>query len=48
MPADVGRDAYDAIVTGIFVQNGYAIDEKSQYNRNMKIWDRNVTSGISQ
>ena len=31
-----------------FVWNGSALDEEDQYNRDMKIWDRSVTLGISQ
>ena len=45
---DVGRGAYGAIVAGVFVWNGNVIDEEDQRNRDMKIWDRSVTSGISQ
>ena len=48
MPADVGKSADGAIVAGIFVWNGNVIDEQDQYNRDMKIWNRSVTSGISQ
>ena len=49
MPADVGRSAYGAITqVGVFVWNGNALDTEDRYNRNMKIWDRSVTSGISQ
>ena len=48
MPADVSRGAYRGIVTGVFVWNSNVIDEEDQYNRDMKIRDRSVTSGISQ
>ena len=48
MPADVGRGAYCTLVAGVFVWNGNVIDEEDQYNRDMKIWDRSVTLGISQ
>ena len=48
IPADVGRGAYGALVVVDFVWNGNVIDEEDQYNRDMKIWDRSVTSGINQ
>ena len=48
MPADVGRSAYGAITAVVFVWNGNALDTEDQYNRDIKIWDRSVTSGISQ
>ena len=48
MPADVGRSVYGAINGGVFVWNGNALDTEDSYNRNMKIWDKSVTSGISQ
>ena len=48
MPADVGRSVYGAITAGVFVWNGNALDTEDQYNRDIKIWDRSVTSGISQ
>ena len=48
MSADVGRGAYGAIVVGVSIWNGNIIDEEDQYNRDMKIWDRSVTLGISQ
>ena len=48
MPTDVGRVAYGAVVAGVFIWNGNVIDEEDQYNRDMKIWDRSVTLGISQ
>ena len=47
MPADVSRGAYGTLVAGVSVWNGNVIDEEDQYNRDMKIWDRSVTSGIS-
>ena len=45
MPADVGRSTYGAINDGVFVWNGNALDTEDQYNRDMKLWDRSVTSG---
>ena len=48
MPADVCRGVYSAIVVGDFVWNSNVIDEEDQYNKDMKIWDRSVTLGISQ
>ena len=48
MPADVGRGSYGTAVAGVFVWNGNVIDEEDQYNRDMKIWDRSLTSGVSQ
>ena len=48
MPADVGRGAYGTLVVGFFVWNSNVIDKEDRYNRDMKIWDRSVTSGISQ
>ena len=38
MPADVGRGAYGTIVVDVFVWNGHVLDEKDQYNRDMKIY----------
>ena len=46
MPADVGRSSYCAMVVGVFVWNGNALDTGDKYNRAMKVWDRCVTSGI--
>ena len=48
MPADVGKSAYGTITAGIFVWNENTLDTEDRYNRNMKKWDRSVTSGISQ
>ena len=48
MPADVGRGAYGILVADDFVWNDNVIDEEDRYNRDMKIWDRSVTSGIGQ
>ena len=48
MPANVGRSAYGAMAAGVFVWNGNALDTEDQYNRDMKVWDRSVTSGINQ
>ena len=48
MPADVGRGAYGTIFADVSVWNGNMIDEEDQYNRDREIWDRSVTSGISQ
>ena len=49
MSADVGRTTYGTVnQAGVFVWNGNALDTEDQYNRDMKIWDRSVTSGISQ
>ena len=48
MPADVGRSAYGAMAAGFFVWNGNALDTEGEYNRDMKVWDRSVSSGINQ
>ena len=40
--------AYDAMVARVIVWNGNVINEEDQYKRDIKIWDRSVTSGISQ
>ena len=48
MPADVGRSSYGAMVAGVFVWNGNALDTEDEYNRAMKVWDRSVSSGINQ
>ena len=49
MPANVGRSAYGTVTqASVLVWNGNVLDTKDQYNRDMKIWDRSVTSGINQ
>ena len=49
MPADVGRSPYGTVTqAGVFVWNGNALDTEDRYNRDTKIWDRGMTSGISQ
>ena len=48
MPANVGRSTYGAIVAGVFVWNGNALDTEDEYIRDMKIWEKNVTAGINQ
>ena len=48
IPAAVGRSAYGVLAAGVFVWNGNALDTEDQYNRDMKIWDRSVTSVIRQ
>ena len=37
MPANVGRSAYGAIVAGVFVWYGNALDTEDEYTRAMKI-----------
>ena len=48
MPANIGRSAYGAIAAGVFEWNSNTFDTKDQYNRDMKIRDRSVTSGVRQ
>ena len=48
MPANVGRSAYGAMAAGVFVWNKNTLDTEDKYNRDMKVWDRSVTSEINQ
>ena len=48
MPANVGRSTYGAMVAGVFVWNGDALDTEDEYNRDMKALERSVTSGINK
>ena len=48
MPAIVNRRTYGAIITGVFAWNGDALDTEDEYNRDMKIWERNARAGIKQ
>ena len=48
MPADIGTGAYGTLVEGVFVWNKNTLDTEDKYNRDMKVWDNSVTSGINQ
>lgn len=46
--ATIGRSAYGTVMAGVFAWNGNAFDTEDKNNRNMKIWDRSMTSRIRQ
>ena len=43
MPATVNRRTYGTVIAGVFTWNGDVLDTEDEYNRNMKIWERNTT-----
>ena len=48
MVATVHRRTYGTVIAGVFTWNGDALDREDEYNRDMKIWERNETAGIKQ
>ena len=47
MPTAVRKRDYCTVdVAGVFYWRPDALDIKKEYNRNYKIWDRNVSAGI--
>ena len=49
MPAQVNQRYYGTVnANGVFAWNVNTLDTEDEYNRDSKIWERNLTTGIKQ
>ena len=46
MPAIFNRRNYGTVIGGVFTWNADVLDTEDKYNRDLKIWERNVAAEI--